>query len=432
MTKSNFLLDYQIYASGNESPPDYHFWCGLSALSACCGPRLWVDMGKFNINPNLYVVLVGRPGIRKTTAMNIAEKVCRKISTKDQHIPIAPVGMTKEHMLKWMSEEKSPCKKVFKWDDKPRHYTQVSIFASELAQLLETGGDPIAYVTVLTNIYDPQPSFDTATIARGVQVIPYPYITLVGCMTPEITGNLIRENALSGGFSRRCLFVYADRNAPAQPFPVETPEQKAALDRLIQRGREVQTLQGTFTFDQGGYDAYVKWYHENHAEAERTTSAAVQNFLQTKPSLAIKVAMLATIAETDELIITAEKINFGIEAVTLAQHHIDSVFAGVGRNPHAATLGGIKTYVEGACNKAPHWVPIKKIQGAFLQHASAKEIVDLITQMASTEPPQIRIVEITMGSGQRVKAVCSNEFFDKVSKSLNETPAAVALKLPPH
>lgn len=422
----NFLDDYALYSSGNEAPPDYHVWAGFAALSACCGPHLWKDMGKFNIQPNLYIIFVGRPGIRKTTAMDIAKKLAVQI----KNIPMAPVSATKESLLKDMSEEKSRCKKVFKYQDKPRTYTHMSIFASELVDLVQAGGDPITYISILTNIYDPQPNFDGATIARGKIEIPYPYVTILGCMTPEITGNLIRENALSGGFSRRCLFIYADRNAPPVAEPEDTPEQKAAKDRLIQRGREIQKLVGEFKFSDLGRKHYKEWYDRNHYEAERATSTAQQNFYQSKAGICLKVAMLCKLAHSDELIIDEEEMSMAINAVTDAQRHIDSVFAGVGRNPHAATLAGIRTYIEAACQRGPHYVLKKRLHAQFLAHASVQEIDNLLKDMAEAE--QIRFVTIKATNGQVLQAISSLEYAAQFEEKqplkpmANGTPTAQA------
>lgn len=412
----NFIQDYRIYSSGDECNPEFHLWSGFVALSACCGPRLWLDMHKFNVNPNLYVVLVGRPGIKKTTAMNAAAKICRKIGD----IPIVPPSSTRQAMADWLANEKGPCMKKFTLPgNRPAQYTRASIFASELVNLVETGGDARGFISMLTEIYDPQPNFDGHTIGRGVKSIPYPYITMLGCMTPEITGNLIRENALSGGFSRRCLFVYSDKNGPPVPRPQTTPEQNEAEKRLILRGKQVQQLTGAFEFSPEGYNAYEQWYLKNKAESDRESSQAVVNFLESKATLCLKVAMLLSLSQRDNLIIDSEEMELAVHLVSDIQRHINTVFAGTGRNPHAPTITGIQSYINLKCSSPPHYVNVKKVIGEFFKHAAEDEIRKILSSLALVEPPTIGLLKVKFSGAvaQPAEIVFPMDQLENVKKS---------------
>ena len=311
-------------------------------------------------------------------------------------------------MIKFMSEEKSPCRMVFKWEDKPRYYTKISIFSDEFVNLVQVGGDPLAWIQTLTEIYNPQPQFSTSTISRGSVNLPYPYVTLLGCMTPELTKALINDNALSGGFSRRTIYIFANRNSKPVPEPVITDEQREAEKVLVARGRMIQSLCGKFEFSAEGKKAYNNWYAENFEAQNQANTSAIQNFLQSKSVQVIKVAMLTRLAVSDELILDQEEIELAIALVTEAQQHIDTIFAGVGRNPHASTMSGIQQFVRLACEKPPHWINRKKIYGMFLQHASTKDIDSLIDQLASVG--QLLKVQAKLSTGQVIEAVTCPEF----------------------
>ncbi len=405
----NFLEAYRIYSSGNEAPDAFHTWAAFSVLSSCCGPNLWKDMGIIgNIQPNLYTLFVGPPGIKKSTAKDIARRLLGKISSNKHPIPFAPDSCSKEALIKHMSEEKSPCQMAFAWLDKLRKYTKISIFSDEFVNLVQVGGDPLAWIQLLTEIYNPQPNFSTATISRGSVNLPYPYVTLLGCMTPELTKALINDNALSGGFSRRTIYIFANRNSKPVPEPVVTEEQNKAEAFLIERGRAIQRLTGRFEFTPDGRKAYNEWYAINFEEQEKAVTAAQQNFLQSKSVQVLKVAMLTRLAISDDLILTADDVNLAVAGVTEAQQHIDTIFAGVGRNPHASTMSGIQQFIRYHCERAPHYVTRKKIYGAFLAHASQKDIDSLLEQMAAVE--QIKLVTAKFANGQQISVVTSPEF----------------------
>ena len=422
----NFLQAYDIYSSGNEAPKEFHNWGAYSALSASCGPYLWTDMGGVgNIQPNLFILYVGPPGIKKSTAKDFVRNLMRKVSTPQHPIPTAPSSTSKEAFVDFMANPKSPCQMSYKWNDTQRKYTKCAIFANEFVNLVQVGGDPLAWIQVLTDIYDPQPVYDVSTLSRGAKEVPYPYLTLLGCMTPELTRSLINENALSGGFSRRVLYIYGNKNGPPVPRPITTPEQTAAEQVLIRRCRQIQTLQGCFKFSESGIQAYDEWYHSNYHELEQATSAAVVNFLQSKAVIVTKVAMLARLAWSDELVIERDDIEVAVAMVSSAQRHIDTIFSGVGRNPHAATMSGIRALVNTHCDRQPFYITRKKIYAAFHGHASIQDIDSLISQMEKTDILRTGTVDHT--NGQRIPVVTTFEQAERLKLPTSATPPLIKL-----
>ena len=70
---TTYLEDYAILTAGNEAPTKFHRWAALSTLSHAVGRKVWTDWGILGkIFPHIYLVFVGDPGIKKSTAMNIA------------------------------------------------------------------------------------------------------------------------------------------------------------------------------------------------------------------------------------------------------------------------------------------------------------------------------------------------------------------------
>jgi len=418
----NFLSSYETYASGDEAPPDFHTWAGLSVLSSCCGPNLWLDMGKYNLQPNLYIMFVGPPGIRKSTAKNVARDILAAI----QKIPIIPSSITKEALVKDLSDPKSRHHMVYKWKDLPRHYTKAAILSDEFINLVSHGGDPLGYLQLLTEIYNPTPNFETTTIARGKTEMPFPYITLLGCITPELTANLINQGALSGGFSRRTLYIYANKNGKPVPRPILTEAQREAKEQLIIRGRTIQQLNGPFNFTDSGMATYEEWYNQNFYGLQNAPTQAIANFLQSKADQVLKVAMLLQISEHNELILDTAPLQAAIRMVDAAQAHINAVFSAVGRNPQAATLAGIIAYIDQKSEHAPHYVTVKRILGHFIKDAPGEQITKMLADLTRTDPPQIHEALVNV-AGQNIVVYTSPKFKDKVTASAKAPAVSLSL-----
>ena len=144
----SFLRNYSIMTSGNESPVVYHNWAALSTLSSLISRRVWVDMGIFTVYPNMYVLFVGMPGIKKSTAMDISLRMLQSL----HDIPISPPSVTKEALTQMMAEEDSPCQKAFKVGEDLHHYTHLSLYCNEFATLLDAGGNAPGMIGFLTDL----------------------------------------------------------------------------------------------------------------------------------------------------------------------------------------------------------------------------------------------------------------------------------------
>lgn len=380
----SFLTDYAEYSSGNEAPPEYHLWAGLATLAACCGPNLWMDLGNAgNVQPNLYVLLVGPPGIKKSTAKDISRDLLRKIHTAKHKIPLAPDSSSKEAFVDFLSRKDTPCKMVFDKDGKACYYTKCCLWLDEFVNLVSVGGDPMAWVQILTEIFLPRPSYKAATIARGHVEMPYPYITLLGCMTTDITKALINDGSLSGGFSRRTFYIFSNKDGDPVPIPKTTVEMERARERCIKRGQEIQQLSGCFQFSPAGLDAYCKAYNENHYAKQEAPSAALVNFMQSYGNFLLKIAMLLQLSESDELVIGEDKIIRAKELVDSAKSHVSMIFAGVGKNPHASTMAGIKIFIDQVVSRPPFFVTLKRIYAQFINQAEQAQLESILKQMDS-------------------------------------------------
>lgn len=375
----SFLQDYMIFASGNESPAVYHKWCALSTLSHLVSRRIWIDQGIFTIYPNMYILLVGNAGIKKSTAMSLSRSLVREIKT----IPIAPPSITKEALTQFMAEKDSPCQKNFKLekDGKPSlvQYTHLSIFSNELVTLLNAGGNAMGMVEFLTDIWD-QPVFEVKTKNKGTDHIIGPYVTLLGCLTTETVTNLMNTKIISSGFARRCMLVYSNDLGIPHPRITVTPEQKVAWESCIRRGLEIQKLSGQFVWTPEADEFWSAWYVTNHERKGREDSNVRRGFLQTKPDYVLKLAALIQISESNDLVLTPHVLELAIAFIDEIEPNMDIVFAGAGRNELSPIASAIETMI--LASDQP--IPIPRIHATFYTQAKTDEINEVLSHLATS------------------------------------------------
>jgi hypothetical protein len=371
-----FLQDYAIVTSGNECPPVFHKWAGLSALSSICSRRVWTDMSLFPVYANMYILFVGMPGSKKSTGMKFAQSLIEALGD----IPISPDSITKEALTELMGMvEDSPFRRRVEINNELIQYTHVSLFCNEFVTLLEAGNNSTNMITFLTEVWDKQ-TFKIATKHQGVDDIPHPYVTLLGCLTTETMSNLASQKIITSGFSRRCMFIYSNDYADPIPFPTITQEQKDAKKRMFERAREIQKLKGIYTLDDGAKMWWDKWYRTNHARMTSESDAIFQAYLQTKAQYVIKIAMLVHMSEHNDLILTADDLNVALAYLDSIEPNMMRVFEGTGRNDKAPVASEIKRVIE--TSEIP--IPVKQILKQFYKKADNEEIKKILDHLHQT------------------------------------------------
>jgi hypothetical protein len=332
----NFLDNYCLFASGNEAPPKYHIWCGLSALSACIGRRVWIEQGIFYHAPNLYVTLVGEPGNGKTTAMQIAMDLAMNVGD----IAIAATSMTKEGLVTVMTEDDSGCKKSTKMPDgKIAEWTQMAIFATELTHFIAV--NPLGMIDFFTTIYD-QKVYKNVTKNKGRDHIPGPYITLLACMTPDLVAAHLKGNIIGGGFARRNVFVIGGPPGAPQAFPVITTEQAMAYQECVNWGKKLRTAKGPFTWTQAAIDWYTPWYnHQKTVIVPNLNNPAMHGWMQSKHVQMMKVAMLLSLADSLDLVLDRKHLETALSIINDTEIDMPRIFEGAGRNPLAPSASRV-------------------------------------------------------------------------------------------
>ena len=364
----SFIDSYATYASGNEAPTIFHKWAAISVLSSTISRRVWLDSGFYYIYPNLYIILVGEPAGGKTTAMDIARRMVQRLD-----ITVAPSASTKEAIIQLMAveNENSSCVKNFTFDGESRIYTHLSLFASEIVTTLAVGGNPQGFIEFLTDIWDRE-LFEYRTKGGGTDLIQGPYITILGCMTPEQTDQMLKQSIITGGFSRRCIFVYSlDRGDPV-PRPVLTDEQKAAHKYCLEQCKIIRNRSGEFHSGDKANKYFDAWYYKNYHKRSQPMPAVLKNYLRSKDQLIWKVSMLMALSDDPKCNLEVERthIERSIALLDEIEPFIVKVFEGTGRNILADLAAKIVAMLE----QAKQWVPMKKVYATMFNDGDRDEI----------------------------------------------------------
>jgi hypothetical protein len=363
----SFLKNYALFTSNNEAPQIFHFWSAMSALSAIVSRRVSLNFDYFSIYPNLFIVLVGLPGSRKTTAMNIAKEFVYTIG----EIPFSAEAQTKQSITQDMAMN---CQKSYT-DEKGQtiRYTPYTIFSTELSHFLGHSSAK-EMVDFLTTIWDAK-FYDTKTKNKGNDIIMGPYLSMIACTTPDWIRGWMREDVITGGFSRRALFVYWNDKLRRIPTPKISPEMEHARDFCIAWGQKLKDIHGVFRITPAALKFYEEWYVDLAIPQDITGG-----YYESKHIQMFKVAMLIALSESSELVLDLAHLKLALAQLDLMEVNLLRVFQGIGRNELSAIAAKVMDYLSMNRGKMSE-VSLKLL---LFRDASSNEMQEILRHLEET------------------------------------------------
>lgn len=334
----NWLKAYMEFTEETESPACYHYWVGCSLISAALKRQTFLDFKQYQIYPNLYVILVGPSGARKSTATAIGISIAREVGIKRFSDKITGAALIRD--LSAAQEKRvtlrNPTMGVGGGDIE--FTSPMMIYASELGVFLGHDAYGSGVIADLTDLYDCGPEWKKTTVSRGDEIIPQPYVTMLAASTPQTLKDTIPPGAVGQGFTSRILFVWADGRRRRVPIPIYGAGHEMLRKNLVADLKHIMTLRGEFKFSKDGEALYTKHYNESQEPEEEYEDERLRNYGARKHIHALKLAQICAVARQDDLTIAAYDWETAIDAINWLDKGLGNVFAGHGTADNAQDI----------------------------------------------------------------------------------------------
>lgn len=245
--KNEFLQTYLEYVEDTESPRIFHLWVAITGISAVLGRRSYLPFGIGPVFPNLYTLLVGPPGTRKSTAINIMARRVRK-NTGVRFAPEDTAGQRQGLItaLKGATvDEDEELNGVLAAADAaaaidllgetkikidPRDENVMFAAASEFDSFIGTKARE--FCSFLGKMWDGE-DYDY-TLKNEKHILVNPLITLIGGTTPTNIQDSLPQSSIGQGFTSRIILVYANKKYKDIARPRELPGRfEKIIDKLL-------------------------------------------------------------------------------------------------------------------------------------------------------------------------------------------------------
>ena len=330
-----------------DIPENFIIWSALSLVGAALKNSVYFQIGTYTLYPNMFIVLVGPPGVGKGASMNILEQMI--IDTKpNQVVNTLSDRITAERIIERISDGWSTAPQLKNRQlvlGKNDH--NCLLFSSEIRVLLGASDWMLEFLEEAWS----KTTYEYQTKNKGNVAIDNMCCSLLAASVPDFLRNVNREAhmVITGGFSSRCLFIYAENPSKDLPFPEplkKNLKSKALYDNLILDLQEIGTLRGEFVIDTGARLRFEAFLRLNRAASSKDDSEAVANFRARIKAHVLKLAMIFSVSRDNTLHISEMDMINAIAEIQKILASLSKLFRGAGEGMDAAVTARVQDFIE--------------------------------------------------------------------------------------
>jgi len=325
----DWLNAYMAYSDHSEAPEKFHFWTGVSVIAGALRRRVWLDMKYFQWTPNMYIIFVAPPGIvSKSTTASIGMNLLRQV----EGVKFGPDAVTWQALINELQE----AKEMFQLKEGDEEYhiqSALTIVCSEFGNFLNPHDREM--VDALVSLWDGQVGIWTkVTKTQGNNLIENPWINVLACTTPDWIAGNFPDYLVGGGFTSRCVFVYADSKRKLVPYPkfqVMENFDEMQLKLIQDLSHIANTIAGEYHLSLAARKFGEDWYARHYKNPpEGLIGERFAGYLARKQTHIHKLAMVLAASQHDALVIDEHHLSAASKLVDALEADMPKVFGRIG------------------------------------------------------------------------------------------------------
>ena len=322
----DWLPAYIKYAAVTEAPKKLHLWAGVSAIAGALRRKIWVDMKRFVWYPSFYVIFVAKPGvIAKTTSIDIAMDLLRAVPG----IKFGPNSITWQALVTAFAGASESFEFAGEWHP----MSAITLAAGELGSLLNTQDRDM--INLFIELWDGKKHYEKITKMSGNDIIEAPWINMIAATTPHWIAENVPTSMVGGGFTSRCVFVFAEHKERFVPFVDEQVSGGDADYRLalIQDLEHISTrLAGPYVISSEARGWFRKWYEDYWSSTDdRMHDQMLEGYAARKQTHMFKTAMILAASRHDRQEIALDDLQLANVMLEELEADMSKVFSPIGR-----------------------------------------------------------------------------------------------------
>lgn len=378
---ADFFTRYMDYVDleNQEAPAIYHRWTLASAIGTLLGRQFYLPFGQSFIYPNQFIMLMGTPGTRKGSAMNIGRNLLKKAG----YTRFSASRTSLERFLMDMRQlDIDPTAGIADIEAMVLDGSSESyIFAGEFVDFI--GPNDISFINLLTNLWDNPPDYKHPKIQGRSVEVHQPTVNLFGGSTPQTFSIAFPPEVIGTGFTSRLLLIHSEPTGKRIAWPALTDE--LATEQLVHHIKEIrENIKGEATFGKESRKLIERIYeNEVHVDDGRFSFYQQRRDLHLKKLAMIHAASELSVAVEPEHILRANTM------LAVAEKYMPRALGEFGKSKYAVAANDVLQYL----NKRTMPATAQDIWKAVGRNLSKlTELQDVLANLKNGE--KIRIAEV--------------------------------------
>lgn len=342
---------YFRYTEKTEPPMVFHRWSLMSCLAASLGRQFYLPFADFRIFTNMYVMLIGDPGTRKSTAI----KTGKRILSASGYDKFSAERTSKEKFLLDLEgveddsgsvkDASAVMRNLFGDDYLNADPREVFVVADEFNEFVGSGN--LEFLSLLGSLWDwddpAAPFKQRLKTSRSVSIFQ-PTINILSGNTHAGFAEAFPPQTLGQGFLSRLILVFGESSGKKFAFPEKPPD--SLKQQLIDEFIEIKTqVSGEASMTTKARDMLQTIYHS----FEGLEDARFKHYSTRRYTHLLKLCLL-TAAASRRTEIRAEDVLFANTLLTYTEHRMPNAMGEFGKAKNADVAARLISVLSDAKN----------------------------------------------------------------------------------
>ncbi len=328
MTAGDWVDRFVAATDHLTSPELYRKWAAIAILAGAMERKVWVRTMGSNTYPNLYIILVGPPGVGKT---EVTWRIRDFWKTLKKH-HMAHSSVTKAALMDDLAEATRHITRIGE-DPAVVTFNSLLVCSNELGVLLPAYDTE--FMSALTDLWDCKSySEKRRTRDKTIEIENVQLNLVAGCTPAYLTGTL-PEGAWDQGLTSRIIFIYCGEQQLRDLFE-ETEDDIEAEKVLHSDLKLISEAYGAMQFTPEAAAYLTNWY--KNGQAPQPDHPKLHHYLSRRTRHLIKLTMVASISQSTSLIIEKEHVLRALDWLIEAELYMPEIFKSMENTSHAKLI----------------------------------------------------------------------------------------------
>jgi len=308
-----------------SSPEMFRRWGAISCLAGVLERRVWVFTQGKPLYPNLFVLLIARPGGGKTEITDRVRLLWEGI--EDLHVSSSNLSRAS------LADELNDARVITPSNE----YNALTSSINELGTLVSKYSRD--FMSQLTDLYDCLAYTERKRGGRLTIKLDAPYMNMIAASTPAHLNSVLPEGAWDEGFMSRCILIFSGEKLIKDLFDVPAIELEGLAKDLL----KIRKMRGKFDWSDEAKDFINRW-HKSGGQP-KPQHPKLTYYCERRTAHLLKLTQIAKADVGDDMVIELEHIQTALDWLMQAEGEMENIFK-------AMTAGGDSSIISDAF----HWL----------------------------------------------------------------------------